>query len=151
GWNYFGQLGSGGHDQHAELERVRGLPPIDDIALGQGHACALARDSTVWCWGLNYLGQLGDGTTIDRSVPAQVHGLDGVVAIAVGVHVSCALRDEELFCWGDSHFGQMRGPEDHVTTPKRVSLALGGERTFFGDERPDRVVALRAGGATICA
>lgn len=40
-----------------------GIPgPIDSIAVGYEHACALV-SGEVWCWGSNVYGALGDGTT----------------------------------------------------------------------------------------
>jgi alpha-tubulin suppressor-like RCC1 family protein len=39
-----------------------------------GHACAVATDGTLYCWGPNDWGQLGDGTTVDRATPVRVAG-----------------------------------------------------------------------------
>ncbi len=32
------------------------------LSLGSGHACGLALDNALWCWGLNSQGQLGRET-----------------------------------------------------------------------------------------
>jgi alpha-tubulin suppressor-like RCC1 family protein len=46
------------------------------VASGSGeHTCAIAPDSTVWCWGENTEGQLGDGTTKSSMHPVPVVGL----------------------------------------------------------------------------
>src|SRR5262245_35188690 len=47
------------------------------LALGDGHACALETSGALVCWGDNDAGELGDGTRISRSTPtrAQATGL----------------------------------------------------------------------------
>lgn len=42
---------------------------IDEVSVGEGHACAVASDNTLSCWGWNEDGQLGNGTSIDRVSP----------------------------------------------------------------------------------
>jgi alpha-tubulin suppressor-like RCC1 family protein len=43
------------------------------IVAGSDHACALAADGAIWCWGAGDRGQLGDGGTSGHFVPARVH------------------------------------------------------------------------------
>jgi alpha-tubulin suppressor-like RCC1 family protein len=46
------------------------------VALGTYHACLLAKDNSVYCWGSNYLGQLGQpATTTGSLTPVKVPGL----------------------------------------------------------------------------
>lgn len=47
---------------------------VSAIAVGSAHACALASDTLVKCWGWNYLGQLGTGAPCvrDSSIPVDV-------------------------------------------------------------------------------
>lgn len=64
---------------------VAGGLRFDDVAVGQTHACAVARDRAVYCWGANDCGQVGDGAPSnlcainnanalahDRSTPVRV-------------------------------------------------------------------------------
>jgi alpha-tubulin suppressor-like RCC1 family protein len=43
------------------------------LTAGSGHACGIATDRTMRCWGNNALGQLGDGTTTSARTPVLVH------------------------------------------------------------------------------
>ena len=45
---------------------------INSIAAGDYHACVVASDKMIYCWGLNSYGQLGDGTNTQSSVPVKV-------------------------------------------------------------------------------
>jgi alpha-tubulin suppressor-like RCC1 family protein len=63
GYNSVGQLGSASGGNKSAPTDTAGLPgPIQDVAAGVGHTCALTRVGTVACWGANDTGQLGDGT-----------------------------------------------------------------------------------------
>lgn len=63
GNNERGQLGDGGEDTTpgAAVEPI-GLTSSEQVTAGWRHACALALDGVVRCWGRNWEGQLGDGT-----------------------------------------------------------------------------------------
>ncbi len=89
---------------------VIGLPgPMNRIAVGDRHQCALDEIGAVWCWGLNGAGMLGDGTTTDRTNPAPVVGLGApAVAIDAGNFYYCAVTDAaDLACWGGNYFGRL--------------------------------------------
>lgn len=78
------------------------------VAVGTSHACALAADGLVRCWGRNLYGALGDGTAVDRTAPVAVALPPGAVSIAVGESHSCAsMRDNTVFCWGRAYDGQL--------------------------------------------
>lgn len=80
------------------------------VSHGRDHACALANDGTVWCWGSNASGKLGRGTFggPESSIPVQVQGLSGVqVVVAARTH-TCALKvDKTVVCWGGNFDGQL--------------------------------------------
>lgn len=48
---------------------------VSQVSIGALHACALLKDSRVYCWGDNSFGQLGDGTTQTASSAVLVRGL----------------------------------------------------------------------------
>lgn len=102
---------------------VRGAVEIDTDV---GHACARTAAGEVLCWGSNGAGELGDGTSsYPRSSPVRVRGLPPAVQIAVGGSFTCALaKDGDVWCWGESSWGQMgngTAPEKQLV-PVKVSL-----------------------------
>ena len=73
GYNGSGGLGNGSTAGSAVPVDVLGLSAgVTDLALGNGHTCALTQQGALFCWGENADGLLGDGTTVDRSTPGQV-------------------------------------------------------------------------------
>ncbi|MEI7892825.1 MAG: RCC1 domain-containing protein, partial [Myxococcales bacterium] len=66
GFNGNGRLGDGTLLARGTPSSVSGLPKATALAVGSQHACALAEDRTVWCWG-------GSGKTGDAD--AGVNGL----------------------------------------------------------------------------
>lgn len=84
---------------------IAGAPPSVAVAAAYQHACVLAADATVWCWGRSVEGQVGPGAARKVDVtpaPVQVPGVTDVIAIGAGRDRSCALtRNGELRCWGN--------------------------------------------------
>ncbi len=76
---------------------------VVSMAVGASHACALADDGRIFCWGYNDMGQLGDGTQEYRDSPTvPVVGIADATAIAAGIRFSCAVRsDGSVWCWGE--------------------------------------------------
>jgi alpha-tubulin suppressor-like RCC1 family protein len=105
--------------------RKIGVHDITEIAVGAAHACALARDASVWCWGLSVFGQSGqdpfdDAGTRCRDVPSKNANPAActkparvafppetrIVHITAGVSANCALSEsKEVYCWGFNPFG----------------------------------------------
>ncbi len=99
---------------------IRSSAFVTQVSVGDGFACTLMNDGTVWCWGNNNAKQLGtDSAQLSSQTPEQVlqFGPDGGLAgpltgiqkISVGgLHV-CALedkpRDARVFCWGENSNG----------------------------------------------
>lgn len=87
------------------LGRGAAIPGARQVRIGDSHACALTRDSRVWCWGYNHGGELArdeDPRHGDEPyAPAVVAGLPSVRDLAVGGSLSCAIASsDEAWCWG---------------------------------------------------
>lgn len=68
-----GQLGDPARPAStATPRRVEGLPPVEEVALGESHACARTRAGEVYCWGSDLRGQLGVGTRGSAATPVPV-------------------------------------------------------------------------------
>ena len=126
GANMSGQLGSTGN---GPVEPDFGLPPVDDVAVGNDHVCALA-GGNVECWGDNGSGQLGAGASpaqSDTPLPVDLPG--AATQIVAGRQHTCALVGEEVWCWGDNDTSETglpnaaNGGSDEQPTPNRVDTA----------------------------
>lgn len=104
-----GQLGDGATTSSNVPVRVA-VPAgraVSQVSAGGNHACLVASDRSVWCWGGNENGQLGDGTTTARSTPTRVPGVKATL-VAAGVGHTCASRtDGRMACWGANGKGQL--------------------------------------------
>ncbi len=150
GYNAFGELGLGDHDNRGDGPGDMGddLPPVE---LGTGrtavavasatrgeHSCAVLDDGTVKCWGDNDSGQLGQGDRDTRGdepaemgdhLPAVLVGAGRTVAaVSAGTDHTCvALDDDSVRCWGHNASGQL-GLGD--------TAARGGQPGEMGDALP---------------
>jgi alpha-tubulin suppressor-like RCC1 family protein len=140
GDNSAGAIGDGTRTGRPTPVALGSVPPIMQLALGNGHSCALvASDGSVLCWGSNGGGQLGDGTTIDRLTPVPVSGLSGAVQLSAGIHHTCALTAQgALYCWGYNANGQV-GDGTIVSRSAPVQIFASG------------VLAVAAGWKHTCA
>ena len=140
GYNTYGRLGDGTHDDSAEPVDVTGLTSgVSAADAGGSHTCALTDAGGVKCWGRGTEGQLGNGTWAESATPADVTGVSsGVVAIAIGDWHSCALFESGgVQCWGRNDSGQLgNGSTDNSSTPVDVTgltdaaaIAAGGHHT----------------------
>jgi alpha-tubulin suppressor-like RCC1 family protein len=111
GDNTFGQLGNGTNTSSNTPTTVGGLSStVIQIAVGQGHACALTAtnpsafyNANVSCWGRNDHGQLGLGNTTNVNTPhsSANGGLNFVVASAFE---TC---ENTANCFGQNANGQI--------------------------------------------
>lgn len=83
---------------------------IIDIAVGEGHTCAVTSAHNVLCWGWNPDGQVGNGTESSDGVwaPSMIYDPTSaplvVDEIASGANHTCALSGQSLYCWGAPTF-----------------------------------------------
>jgi Tol biopolymer transport system component/alpha-tubulin suppressor-like RCC1 family protein len=144
GFNQFGQLGDGTHEDRLTPTPVPGLSTgVQAIAAGSYHTCALLETGGVQCWGIANRGQLGYGdttppwfTSIDSPTP--VDGLSsGVAALVAGSNHTCALMEAGgAKCWGSNDFGDLgdgttsdrNTPTDVVVLPPGVTAITLGEQ-----------------------
>lgn len=119
GGNNLGQLGSGDHDPHDGAVRVRDLVGIRAITANGPHACALADDGGVMCWGSEF----GHGIMPARGDdedhgPVRIAGVANAVQVAVGGSHACAdLADGTITCWGNTSYGETGQPESKSQHP----------------------------------
>lgn len=111
GLNGGGQLGIGEGNTDTQLTPmpVSGLDSgVTDVAAGANHTCAV-HNGEAKCWGAGGNGRLGDGTVTTRHVPAAgVTGLGtGVTKVSAGSAFSCAVKNGEVWCWGENSAGQL--------------------------------------------
>ncbi len=158
GDNRTGALGTGAVDGTTYLESavavlVPGLPPVQAIAAGSGHACALTTGGAVWCWGSRVYGQTGDGATngVGQFSPVAVVGLgSGVTSITAGGEHACAVTAAgAVVCWGRNQEGQ-RG--DGTTTSSAVPVPVSGLTSGVAtvDAGPTHTCATTGAGALWC-
>ncbi len=118
----FGSLPGSGLELPLVARKVEGLPPATAIAVGRLGACAVDRESRLWCWGIDVQRSIREDRLIASAKPFLVEGLPPVVAVDAGYSHFCAIGDNsELWCWGDNPCGEVGcGHNDPVAEPKRV-------------------------------
>jgi alpha-tubulin suppressor-like RCC1 family protein len=114
GQNQFGQLGNASNSVFSPIavDVVDLNGPVETVAAGNDHACALMRSGGVKCWGNNANGQLGNNDIGGfRTSPVDVAGLDkGVVQLVArgpspfgapfGDRSCVVTRAGGVKCWG---------------------------------------------------
>jgi alpha-tubulin suppressor-like RCC1 family protein/uncharacterized protein YjdB len=120
GRNSGGSLGDGALQSRSVPTAVR-MPAgvrFDSVSAGRDHACGLARDGSIYCWGSNGFGQLGTGDAIARSTPAPSIAPLGAPSVrytnvAAGAQFTCARATTDLvYCWGLNFDGQLGTAEN---------------------------------------
>jgi alpha-tubulin suppressor-like RCC1 family protein len=117
GANLNGAIGDGTKTDRPTPVRVTGLTtPIQQLAAGHDHTCALAKGGTVWCWG-------GLPSTL-ATTPTAIAGFgSNIASIAAGGFHDCAVtKDGAVMCWGDDTYGQLGdAATTYQTAPKSIA------------------------------
>jgi len=106
-----------GDNSRGQLFAPIGLLNPKQLAVGDGHVCAVTQDGALRCWGDNSLAQ------------ARPPAWTGVQQIAAGAHHTCALKGNEVLCWGDNRQRQLAVPP--LTAP--TQLTAGGDHSCVLD------------------
>jgi len=112
---------------------LKPLPAFIAVSAGYMHTCALAADSTAWCWGENTEGQLGvatetackvDGGKVACSLRpvAAAGGARWRLLSAGGFHTCGFDATGGLLCWGMEEQGQLGAPTS-TTCPLLEGMA----------------------------
>ena len=107
------QLGSAAHAGLSDS-----ASPVQASALGGGrvpskivagarHACVLATDGSVWCWGDSAQGQAGENGTTQVDPTAVSLGGTATMIAAGGSNTCALLSDKSVKCWGQNNSGQL--------------------------------------------
>ncbi len=128
GWNQYGQVGDNSklNNRLVPVDVFQLASGVEQIAVGDTHACALTTGGAMKCWGSDFAGEAGDGTFgTDHIVPTPVTGLaSGVAAIAAGGLHTCALMERGgVKCWGWNARGLVG---DNTTANKYVPADVAG-------------------------
>src|SRR5256712_1500177 len=136
GWGPYGQLGSpptetcptstGSEPCTSMPLAVLGGLRFISVSAGARHTCAVAADSTAYCWGGNDAGQLGNGSGSNAEQPVAVMGSIKFAAVTVGFSHSCGWTGTgDAYCWGDNTWGQIGDPS-RASSPVPVPVTGGG-------------------------
>lgn len=98
---------------------------VTEVVPSDQWACAIA-DGKPYCWGTNNYGQLGNGTTATSMVPVAVD-TSGVLAgktasnLSVTQKGACVIAGGQVYCWGDSHDGDLGNGMSYQETPAKYN------------------------------
>jgi alpha-tubulin suppressor-like RCC1 family protein len=100
------------------------------VAVGWTHACAVASNGSLWCWGSDLEGELGVGTTAGiPNGPVQVGSAMNWTSVSAGGSHTCGTQRNpgnagggggsavSLSCWGDNGEGQIGLGTDGAVVP----------------------------------
>ena len=114
----------------AVLADVGDLPlpgPVEQIALGGSHGCALLVGGEVRCWGDRRFGILGapPGAPVSVADAVAVDLGGAASAVAVGAFHSCAIVNGGVRCWGMANDGRLGYGTPENVGEKRSPAAVG--------------------------
>ena len=115
GSNGYGQLGDGSRNHSETPVRVLGGLTFVSIAAGYVQTCGVTATGAAYCWGSNFYGALGTEQTTEMcgsrpcsTTPIPVEGGHAFRMVSSGEHHVCGVTtDNEAYCWGRNHDGQL--------------------------------------------
>ena len=100
-----------------------GLDSIRQIGAGNGQACAVRSDGTLFCWGSNNAGQLGIGQPSNPLEEPEGSLASNVAEVAPGGETTCVrLNDGATQCFGAGPLGSRAAPLSSSTPQQVVNL-----------------------------
>lgn len=114
GRNNTGQLGNGGGSSRVVPFVPNSIFESGVTAASASNHTLVVKNGAVYSFGYNYHGQLGTGewgTGTDRNTPYAIPSLSsGVTDVAAGYFHSLALKDGQVYAWGEADSGQLGLP-----------------------------------------
>ena len=99
---------------------------LTTVRIGAHHACGLDAAGHLYCWGDDEVGEVGLGTGSDAVIAPTTVGDPSVAwsTVATGGDHTCAIRDGDVYCWGQNDSGESRGNAGGIqTTPFKVATS----------------------------
>lgn len=121
---------------------------LTTVRIGARHACGLDAGGRLYCWGDDESGQLGLGNGSDGVIAPSPVGDPSVAwsVLAAGGDHTCAIKNGEVYCWGQNNGGESRGNAGGIqTTPFKVAISP------LTPVPPSGFSQLAAGGEHSCA
>ncbi|MCB9655283.1 MAG: hypothetical protein H6729_14270 [Deltaproteobacteria bacterium] len=146
GHNFSGTLADGTTDDSSEpVQALTGpgtpLTGVAKVVIGDGHACALRIDGSLWCWGANMYGAVGVDVANTKILFATQVSVVPLIDVAAGGETTCGLDESgTVWCWGLNMSGVLGdGTTNWRSTPQPVSAL------------PHPATSIAVGAALACA
>jgi alpha-tubulin suppressor-like RCC1 family protein len=125
GANTNGELGNGDLGMRQSFAPVRvSISSVQELAVGDEHACGVKNDGSLWCWGYGGSGALGNAQKADQATPINVSTANAAAASGSSFHTCAIAEGGDLACWGANDTRQLGAGADapSVLAPMAVKL-----------------------------
>ena len=99
------------------------------ISAGATHTCAIAADSSAYCWGQGLFGALGNGRDLQSPIPVAVITLGALkfLSISAGEDNSCGIIVQGvIYCWGSGANGRLGNGDGSLRSQLTPTPLVGG-------------------------